>query len=81
MAPSSTRVKSDGGADTDKKAATDSGRHGSSRDYPVSDAINSRTLLLIVCSLRIDEEIEAETDADRVLLATAARDHLVEMAM
>jgi hypothetical protein len=39
MAPSSTRVKSEGGADTDKKAATDSGRHGSSRDYPVSKFI------------------------------------------
>lgn len=38
MAPSSssTKVKQEDGATTDKQASTDSGRHGSSRDYPVS---------------------------------------------
>jgi splicing factor U2AF subunit len=38
MAPSSssTKVKQKDGATTDKQASADSGRHGSSRDYPVS---------------------------------------------
>jgi splicing factor U2AF subunit len=38
MAPSasSTKVKQGDGASTDKQASADSGRHGSSRDYPVS---------------------------------------------
>ena len=35
MAPSSTNAKA-GGATTDNHASTDSGRHGSSRDHPVS---------------------------------------------
>jgi splicing factor U2AF subunit len=39
MAPSSSSTKvKQGGTTTDKQASTDSGRHGSSRDYPVSIA-------------------------------------------
>jgi splicing factor U2AF subunit len=39
MAPSSSsaKPKQQGGASTDKQVSTDSGRHGSSRDYPVSN--------------------------------------------
>jgi hypothetical protein len=36
MAPSSTKPKQAEGATTDNKASADSGRHGSSRDHPVS---------------------------------------------
>ncbi|KAH8676720.1 hypothetical protein BGZ60DRAFT_429204 [Tricladium varicosporioides] len=36
MAPSSTKPKPPRGAATDNQASTDSGRHGSSRDYPSS---------------------------------------------
>jgi splicing factor U2AF subunit len=36
MASSSTKPKQQGGATTDNAGSTDTGRHGSSRDYPVS---------------------------------------------
>ena len=85
MAPSSTKLKQQGGATTDNQGSTDSGRHGSSRDYPVSTPIAT---LSIECELTlssllamIDEAIEAienaaVTDDVRVPQGIEALDHL-----
>lgn len=58
MAPSSSsaRVQKEEGATTENKASTDSGRHGSSRDYPVSfnALLNSRLCLIRYQSSRDD---------------------------
>ena len=87
MAPSSTKPKS-GGATTDTQASTDSGRHGSSRDHPVSVKCIRLCLKLIDSSPRvmIDAATAAienvrMTDGAHVLLDTEVRDHPVVKVM
>lgn len=63
MAPSSIKTKLGSGADTDNKAATDSGRHGSSRDYPVSRV--PPTLYLIVDSYQPSRDDRRGDRGDR----------------
>jgi hypothetical protein len=83
MAPSSTKAKPQSGA-ADKKATTDSGRHGSSRDYPVSSSIATRLDFYLTSDslLGMTDEAteETETDAVRVLQDIEAHDHLVATA-
>jgi splicing factor U2AF subunit len=68
MAPSSssTKVRQEDGATTDKQASADSGRHGSSRDYPVSIlTIDPKTESNKLQSSRDDRRGERGGDRDR----------------
>lgn len=84
MAPSSssTKIKQEGGASTDKKPSTDSRGHGSSRDYPVRSLQNfPLVLFLTICSVMIDG-IEATAKEDVLVLQDIeARAHLAAMEM
>lgn len=84
MAPSSSSAKprQQDGSTTDKRASTDTDRHGSSRDYPVSTLSADLYQTLIYCSVMIDAVIEEIVIEDApVPQAIEVHDLLVVMVM
>ena len=74
---SSTKVKQEGGASTDKKPSTDSRGHGSSRDYPVSTFNFLRNNILILYSVMSDATEATANEDDLVPQDIEAPDLLV----